>query len=31
MQKIFILAISFSVLHNYFNSSTKLYFWSVSN
>jgi len=31
MQKIFILAISFSVLHKYFNSLTKLFFWSVSS
>jgi len=26
-----ILATGLSVLHNYFDSSTKLFFWSVSN
>jgi len=26
-----ILAINLSVLYSYFDSSTKLYFWSVSN
>jgi len=32
LQKNFdILAITSSVLHNYFDSSTKLLFWSVSN
>jgi len=30
LQKI-LIATSFNVLHNYFDSLTKLFFWSVSN